>query len=61
MWEEQWMTEDEIVRGHHQLSGHESEQIPAVCDGQRGLARFSPWGLKDLDRTERLNWTELTE
>lgn len=55
------MTEDEIVRGHHQLSGHESEQIPAVCDGQRGLARFSPWGLKDLDRTERLNWTELTE
>ena len=25
------------------------------CEGQRGLARWHPWGHKELDRTERLN------
>ena len=28
------------------------------CDGQGGLACCSPWGCKELDTTERLNWTE---
>ena len=32
-----------------------------VGDGLRGLECCSLWGLKDLDRTERLNWTELNE
>ena len=27
--------------------------------GQRGLAGYSPWDFKELDTTERLNWTEL--
>ena len=27
-------------------------------DGQGGLASYSPWGHKELDTTERLNWTE---
>ena len=27
--------------------------------GQRNLAGYSPWGRKELDTTERLNWTEL--
>ena len=31
------MTEDEMVGWHHQLSGHEFEQIPGVGDGQGGL------------------------
>ena len=30
-----------------------------VGDGQKGLACCSSWGLKELDTTERLNWTEL--
>ena len=30
-----------------------------VGDGQGGLACCSPWHRKELDRTERLNWTEL--
>ena len=28
-------------------------------EGQGSLACCSPWGLKELDMTERLNWTEL--
>ena len=28
-------------------------------DGQGSLACCSPWGRKELDTTERLNWTEL--
>ena len=30
---------------------------PGVGDGQGGLACCSPWGLKELDMTEQLNWT----
>ena len=29
-----------------------------VSDGQGSLACCSPWGRKELDTTERLNWTE---
>ena len=32
---------------------------PGVGDGQGGLACSGPWGYKELDQTERLNWTEL--
>ena len=54
---EKGMTEDnEMVGWHHQLSGHEFEQAPGVGDGQGGLACCSPWGCKELDTTERLNW-----
>ena len=28
------MTEDEMVRWHHRLDGHEFEQVPAVGDTQ---------------------------
>ena len=31
----------------------------AVGDGQGGLACCGSWGRKELDTTERLNWTEL--
>ena len=44
---------------HHQLNGRESEQTPGIGDGQGGLACCGPWGCKELDRTERLNLTEL--
>ena len=53
--EEKGMTEDQTVGWHHWLDGHEFEQSPEVVDGQT-LACCSPWGLKELDTTEQLNW-----
>ena len=53
------MTEDEMVGWHHRLKGHEIEQAPGVGDGQGSLARYSPWGHKESDMTERLNSTEV--
>ena len=57
--EEKGMTEDEMAGWHHWLDGLESEWTPGVCDGQGGLACCDSWGRKELDTTERLNWTEL--
>ena len=57
-WEEKGMTEDEMVGWHHWLNGHEFEQAPGAVDGQEGLACCSPWGYKESDTTELLNWTE---
>ena len=56
--EEKGMTEDETVGWHHWLDGHELEQAPGVGDGQGGLACCSPWGRKELDTIEWLNWTD---
>ena len=58
-WEEKGTTEDKMVGWHHWLNGHGFEQAPGVGDGQGGLACCSPWGLKESDMTERLNWTEV--
>ena len=44
---------------HHQLSGHEFEQTPGVGDGQGSLACCRPWGHKESNVSEWLNWTEL--
>ena len=55
--DEKGTTEDEMVGWHHQLNGHEFEQAPGVGDGQGSLACCSPWGCKESDITERLNWT----
>ena len=54
--EEKGTTEDEMVGWHHRLNGHEFEQVPGVGDGQGSLAWCSPWGCKESDTTERLNW-----
>ena len=56
--EEKGMTEDEMIGWHHWLNEHEFEQAPGVGDGQRSLACCSPWGHKESDTTEWLNWTE---
>ena len=48
-----------MVGWHHWLDGHEFEQALGVDDGQGSLVCCSPWGHKELDMTERLNWTEL--
>ena len=34
-------------------------QAPGTGDGPETLACYSPWGLKESDTTERLNWTEI--
>ena len=58
-WEEKGTTEDEMVGWHHWLNGHEFEKAPGVGDGQGSLACCSPWGHKESDMTEQLNWTEI--
>ena len=35
------------------------EQALGVGDGQGDLECFNPWGHKESDTTEQLNWTEL--
>ena len=57
--EEKGMTEDKMVGWHHQLNGHEFGWTLGVDDGQGSLECCSPWGRKESDTTERLNWTEL--
>ena len=55
--EERGTTEDEIAGWSHRLNGHEFEQALGVGDGWGNLACCRPWGLKESDMTERLNWT----
>ena len=56
--EEKGMTEYEMVGWHHQLNGHEFEQVSGAGYGQGSLACCSPWGHKESDTTEWLNRTE---
>ena len=46
---------------HHQLNGHEFEQIPGDREGQESLACCDSWGCKELDMTEQLNLTDVPE
>ena len=68
--EEKGTTEDEMAGRHHWLNGHEFEWTLEVGDGQGGLvwtlevgdgqgglACCNSWGRKEMDMTERLNWT----
>ena len=56
--EEKGTTEDEMVGWHPWLEGHEFEQALGLGEGQGSLVCCSPWGLKESDMTEWLNWTE---
>ena len=54
-WEdppEKGMTEDEMLRWHHRLNGHEFGQTLGVGDGQGGLVCCGSWGHKESDTTE---------
>ena len=44
--EETRAAEDEMVRWHHRLNGHEPGQTPGDGEGQGGLACCSPWGCR---------------
>ena len=47
-----------MVGWHHRLSGHEFECPPGDTEGQGRLVCCSPWGRKELDRTEQQqNWS----
>ena len=58
--EENGTTEDEMVGWHHRLDGLGFGWTPGVGDGHGGLACCCSWGCKELDTTEWLNWTELS-
>ena len=45
--EEKGMTENEMVRLHHRLNGHELEQATRNDEGQESLACCSPWGCEE--------------
>ena len=49
---------DEIAGWHHRLNGLKFESTLGADDGQGGLVWCIPWGCKESDTTERLNWTE---
>ena len=54
--EKKGMTEDNVVRWHHQLNGCGFGWTPGVGDGQGGLVCCGSWGRKESDTTEQLNW-----
>ena len=56
--EEKRMTVDELVGWHHWLDVHEFEQALGIGHGQGSLACCNPWGHKELDTTEQLDWTD---
>ena len=58
--QEKGTTEDEMAGWHHQLDEHGFEWTLGVGDGQGGLVCCDSWGCKEWDRTEWLNWTELS-
>ena len=49
------MTESEMVGWHHQLNGHEAEQVLGDGEEQGSLECCSPRGLKESDTSERLH------
>ena len=59
--QEKGTTEDEMVEWHHWLYGHEFKLTPGAGDGQGVLACCSPWGRKESDTTEWLNWSWLRQ
>ena len=53
--EEKGAIEDEMVGRHHQISGHEFEQILGDSEGQGSISCCSSWGHKESDVTHWLN------
>ena len=54
---EKGTTEDEMAGWHHQIDGCEFGWTLGDGDGQGDLACCNSWSYKELDMTERLNWT----
>ena len=47
------MAKNEMVRQHHQLNGHESEQTPGDSGGLRSLTCCCPWDHRHDSATEQ--------
>ena len=58
--EEKGTAEYEMVGWYYGLSGYEFEQTPGVGERQGSLGCCSPWGRKESDTTEQLNWTDMS-
>ena len=60
--EEKGTIENEMVGWHHQLNGHEFEQILGDSEGQESLACCSPWGQRVGHEwvIEQQQWTAKT-
>ena len=58
--EQKGTTEDEMIGWHHQLNGHEFWNLKAqgIGDEHGSLACCSPWGHKESNTAEWLNWTD---
>ena len=56
-WRHKGTAEDEMLGWQHRLNGHEFEQAQGDGEGQGSPACCSPWGCKESDTTEQLNWT----
>ena len=50
-----------MVREHHPLNAHDSEQTRGDSEGQGSLACCSSWDHKELDMTERLSNNQALE
>ena len=58
--DEKGTTEYEMVGWDHRLDGHEFEQALGIGNDQGGLVCSSPWGRKESDIIEQLNWTDMS-
>ena len=58
--EEKGITEDETVEWHCRINGPKFEEAPGVGDRQGSLVCCWPWGGKESDVTELLNWLRTT-
>ena len=59
--QEKGMMEHEMAGWHYRLNGHGFGWTSGFGDGQGDLACCGSWGRKELDMTEPLNWTELSD
>ena len=55
--EEKGTTEDEMFGWPHRFNGCETGWTLGVGNGRGGLSFYGPWGCKELNMTEQLNWT----
>ena len=56
--QEKGATEAKMFGKHPRLNGHEFKQTLRDSEGQESLVCYNPWGCKELDTTEQLNWTD---
>ena len=50
-----------MVGWHYRLKAHEFEEAPVVGDGQGSPGCCSPWGHRESNTTEGLNWLAMIE